>query len=72
MSDLLGQRRIPAEWTPEHRALADFMTGQGLDLADARPEWTETMVVVEDVDGTPTGVITSYSAVVTNCPPEDG
>jgi hypothetical protein len=64
----LESRRIPAPWTQEHVALLDSLRSLGIDPADARPEWWETVVAIEGPDGEPAGMGVTRSAGVSNCP----
>jgi hypothetical protein len=69
MQHVIEVRRVPAEWSDDHRALADV--AESLGLPPGAPEWTETLVVVEGVDGIPAWVRTIREAALTNTNRED-
>jgi hypothetical protein len=63
---VLASRRVPCDWTDEHRMLA-----RTLHATDATPEWLEHEVMVVDVNGTPAGTRIVREAAISNCPPND-
>ena len=65
-AQVLSCRRVAAEWTDDHRALADHLTAMG--LPPGMPEWVETTIALLDVDGLPAGVTVILEAGVSNCP----
>lgn len=69
MSHALPSRRIPAEWTDEHRALADALEAEGYPPGE--PEWLETATLIEDIHGTPIEVVVGRLAVISNAPLPD-